>query len=199
MFVIFKDKEFYDELWDKHTSDNLKNPIEFTLEAIDLYDPNHFYKEDLNLLCLDEEEGILGKVTFSHSSNNSELLINFDQPSTDSALIIREVGYHIYGDSQVHDDAEKFNKITHKFYQSILKNALWICHKLSIKNILTISDHIDDHKDLSFWGGFKFLTHWELRDSIIGIVSSPRDNSSQNQKTEKFSHSIKYISYDELL
>ncbi|OJX08956.1 MAG: hypothetical protein BGO76_06405 [Caedibacter sp. 38-128] len=199
MFVIFKNKEFYDELWDKHTSDNLKNPIEFNLEAIDLYDPKHLYKEDIYLLCLDEEEGIIGKVTFSHSSNNSDIPINFDRPSTDSALIIRDVSYHIYGDSQVHDDGEEFDKITYKFYQSVLKNASWICHKLSIKNIITISDHIDDHKDLSFWGGFKFLTHWELRDSIIGILSSHCDNSPQIQKSEKFSHSIKYISYDELL
>ncbi len=199
MFVIFKNKEFFDELWDNHTSYNLKNPIEFNLEAIDLYDPKHLFKEDLSLLYLDEEEGILGKVTFSHSSNNSELFINFDRPTTDSALIIRDVGYHIYGDSKIHDDGDEFDKITYKFYQSVLKNALWICHKLSIKNILTISDHIDDHKDLSFWGGFKFLTHWELRHNIIGILSSQDDNVLKIPISEAFSHSIKYISYDEVL
>ena len=199
MFAIFKDKDFFDDIWDNHTSDNLKNPIEFNLEVIDLYDPKNLLNEDLYLLCLDEEEGILGKVSFSHSSNNSEFLINFDRPTTDSALIIRDVDYHIYGDSQIHDDGDEFDKITYKFYQSVLKNALWICHKLSIKNIITISDHIDDHKDLSFWGGFKFLTHWELHDSVMGILSSSWDNSSQNQKTEKFYHSIKYISYDEML
>ena len=180
-------------------SNNLKDSIEFNLEEIDLYDPKHLYKEDLYLLCLDEEEEVIGKVTFSHLSNNSELLINFDQPTTDSALIIRDIGYHIDGASKIHDDGDEFDKITYKFYQSILKNALWLCHKLSIKNIITISDHIDDHKDLSFWGDCKFLTHWELRNSIIGILSSHCDNSDQNQKTEKFSHTIKYISYDELL
>lgn len=199
MFVIFKNKELYDELWDKHTSDNLKDSIEFNFEANDFYDPKNLYKENLYLLCLDEEEGILGKVTFSHSSNNSELPINFDRPTTDSALIIKDVGYHIYGDSQIHDDGDEFDKITYKFYQSILKNALWLCHKLSIKNIITISDHMDDHKDLSFWGGFKFLTHWELRDSIIGMVSSHDHNMLETQKSEKFCYTIKYISYDEVL
>lgn len=198
MFVIFKNKEFYDEIWDKHTSDNLKDSIQFNLEAIDTSDPKHLYNEDLYLLCLKEDEGIIGKVILSHSSNNSEFPINFDRPTTDSALIIRDVGYHVYGDSQVHDDAEEFDKITYKFYQSVLKNALWICHKLSIKNIITISDHLDDHKDLSFWGSFKFLTHWELSDSIIGILSSNRDKASQHPEKEPFSHSIKYISYDEV-
>ena len=199
MFVIFKNKEFYDELWDKHTSDNLKSPIEFNLEAVDLYDPQHLYKEDSYLLCLDQDEGIIGRLTFCHTRNNSEFPINFDRPTTDSALIIKDVGYHIYSDSQVHDDADEFDKITYKFYQSVLKNASWICHKLPIKNIITISDHIDDHKDLSFWGGFKFLTHWELSDNIIGILSSHDDNVLQIQNSETFCHSIKYISYDEVL
>lgn len=79
-----------------------------------------------------------------------------------------------------------------------MKNALWICHKLLIKNIITISDHIDDHKDLSYWGGFKLLTHWELHNNTIGIASSNLNDSNQPQETDKFSHSIKYISYDEL-
>ncbi|AIL13911.1 hypothetical protein IM40_11290 (plasmid) [Candidatus Paracaedimonas acanthamoebae] len=200
MFVIFQNKEFYEELWDKHTtSDNLKDPLEFNLEAINLYDPKNILNEDLYLLCLDEEEGTIGKVTFSHSNNNSDIPINFDRPTTDFALIIRDVGYHIYADSEIHDDGDEFNKITYKFYQSIMKNASWICDKLSIKNIITISDHIDDHKDLAFWGGFKFLSHWEFRGNIIGILSSHDDNVLQIPNSETFCHSIKYISYDELI
>lgn len=92
MFVIFKDKEFYEELWENHTSDELKNPIEINLDPINTFDPILLYKKDIHLICIDEEEGIIGKVTFSHTSNNNDILINFDQPSTDSALIIKDVG-----------------------------------------------------------------------------------------------------------
>ncbi|OJX12590.1 MAG: hypothetical protein BGO77_07435 [Caedibacter sp. 37-49] len=199
MFVIFKNKELYHELWNNHTFDNLLETIELNLELIDTFYPALIHKEDIYLAFIDEDEGLIGKVTFSHSSNNNDILMSFDKPTTDSALIIRDIGYHIDADSNIHDDADKFEELTHKFYQSILKNALWICRKLLIKNIITISDNIDDHKDLSFWGGFDFLTHWEFNNNTIGIIPSTLKDSNQLQDIDTFLHSIRYVSYDELL
>lgn len=199
MFVIFKNKEFYDELWDRHVSGELIEPIEFNVESINAFNPELLNNEDIYLAFIDEDEGLIGKVTFSHSSNNNNILISFDQPTTDSALIIKDIGYHIDADSNIQNEVAEFEELTHKFYQSVLKNAFWICRKLLIKNIITVSDNIDDHEDLSFWGSFEFLTDWELNNNTIGIISPNLKDSNHLQDIDTFLHSIKYISYDELL
>lgn len=196
MFAIFKDKEFHDNIWDQHASDEYINPKELSLEYLETFNPELLQTEDIHFFSVEEEEGIIGKVTLSHTSRFSEDIpfLSIDKPLTDSAMIIKDVDYYINGKSHLHEDILAFEILTHKFYKNILKNGLWICHKLSIKNIISISAHIDDHEDLAYWGDFEFSTYWETPHNVIGIVSYNIDKGNKLQDTEVFAHSIKLIS-----
>jgi hypothetical protein len=198
MFAIIKDKEFYEDIWEKLISDKFISPLEFNFEFSDTFKPEVLHTQDIHLFFIDEEEGVIGKVTFSHSTRFSESMpfLSIDQPLTDSAIIIKDVDYHINNESHLHNDVKSFEGHTHRFYKDILKNALWICRKLELKNLITLSVNNDDHKDLTFWGDFKFSTYWETPYSVLGIISLPTSNYKQVQESEIFAHSIKLMSHN---
>ena len=154
------------------------------------------FEKDIRLLFIDDNEGIYGKVTLSHASRFSEDMpfICIDQPSKYSALILKDIDYHINGNSDIHENIEAFEELTQRYYKGILKTALWISGKLSITKIITISDHKDDQNDLNFFGEFSFSEELETPQGILGVISVDITGSNQVFKPDAFAHCIRAIS-----
>src|SRR3546814_96403 len=153
MFAIIKDKEFYEDIWEKLISDEFISPLEFNFEFLDTLKPEVLHTQDIHLFFIDEKEGVIGKVTFSHSTRFSESIpfLSIDQPLKDSAIIIKDVDYHINNESHLHDDVKSFEDLTHRFYKDILKNALCQCRKLELKNLITLSVNNDGNNNITIW------------------------------------------------
>ncbi len=187
MFVIIKNKEFFDYIWNKITSDEIINHEELNLEYLEKFNPETVIREDINLFFLHDKEGIIGKVTLSHPNKLSEFDLN-KVPGL--GLILKNIDYHINGDSPIHEEIEIFEEITHNFYQNVLNTALGISHDLHFEKIITISDHIDDHDDLTYWCNFNFSTVWETTDNVVGILN----NHDQLTDISRLNLNIKFIS-----
>jgi len=198
MFCIINDKELYDIIWGEVAKDQYINPSKkLNLELLVSFNPKLIFEKDIHLLFIDDNEGICGKVTLSYTCEYKDIVsfTSIDQPSIYSALAIKNIDYHINGNSDIHENIEAFEELTQRFYKDILKTALWISRKLSIPKIITISEHKDDHNDLNFFGEFSFSEELEAPQGILGVISVDATGKNQVFEPEAFAHSIKAISY----
>lgn len=188
MFVIVKNKELFDYTWDKIISDEIINHTELNLEYLENFNPEFILNEDLYLFFLHDKEGIIGKIILAHTNRLSDFGITDKLPHL--GLILKDIDYHINGDSPIHDDTEAFEEMTHQFYQNVLDTALSISHNLHFENIISISDHSDDHEDLTYWGDFNFSNFIETNKYVLGILNT----NDQLKDISSLETNIKFIS-----
>ena len=162
MFCIIKDHKFYESIWEIVAADELINFDHLALKSIEDFDAKTLLKNDLHLLFIGDEEGICGKATLSSIRTSKSCI----------ALGITGVAFHLREDSDIHEDIERFEQLAKRFYQELFKTAFWVSDKLSLKHIVTISKHKDDHEDLAFFGKVKFSSEHETLKDVVGVISS---------------------------